>query len=52
MLSDLLNHLASSNAIMCSKAYKADTRGNLIFRGTSQNANPDAAVAGKVVLVR
>mmetsp|Transcript_19140 Transcript_19140/g.41448 ORF Transcript_19140/g.41448 Transcript_19140/m.41448 type:complete len:345 (-) Transcript_19140:222-1256(-) len=23
------------------KAYKADTRGNLIFRGTSQNANPD-----------
>ena len=33
------------------KAYKADTRGNLIFRGTSQNANPDAAVAGQVVLV-
>lgn len=24
------------------KAYKADTRGNLIFRGTSQNANPGA----------
>ena len=33
------------------KAFKADTRGNLIFRGTSQNANPDCAVAGKVVLV-
>ena len=33
------------------KAYKADTRGNLVFRGTSQNANPDCAVAGKVVLV-
>eukprot|EP00804_Cyclotella_cryptica_P002470 CCRYP_018100-RB/>CCRYP_018100-RB protein AED:0.05 eAED:0.05 QI:725/1/1/1/0.75/0.4/5/442/409 len=32
------------------KAYKADTRGNLIFRGTSQNSNPDCAVAGKVVL--
>ncbi|KAL7543461.1 hypothetical protein ACHAXR_012749 [Thalassiosira sp. AJA248-18] len=32
------------------KAYKADTRGNLIFRGTSQNANPDCAVAGNVVL--
>ena len=32
------------------KAYKADTRGNLIFRGTSQNANPDAAVAAKVTL--
>jgi len=33
------------------KAFKADTRGNLIFRGTSQNANPDCAVAGKIVLV-
>jgi acyl CoA:acetate/3-ketoacid CoA transferase alpha subunit len=33
------------------KAWKADTRGNLIFRGTSQNANPDCAVAGKMVLV-
>ena len=32
------------------KAYIADTRGNLVFRGTSQNANPDCAVAGKVVL--
>lgn len=32
------------------KAFKADTRGNLVFRGTSQNANPDCAVAGKVVL--
>ncbi len=33
------------------KAHKADTRGNLVFRGTSANANPDCAVAGKVVLV-
>ena len=32
------------------KAYKADTRGNLCFRGTSSNANPDCAVAGKVVI--
>ena len=32
------------------KAFKADTRGNLVFRGTSQNANPDCAVAGKVVV--
>lgn len=32
------------------KAYKADTRGNLVFRGTSSNANPDCAVAGKVVI--
>jgi 3-oxoacid CoA-transferase len=32
------------------KAWKADTRGNLVFRGTAQNANPDAAMAGKVCL--
>jgi 3-oxoacid CoA-transferase len=33
------------------KAWKADTRGNLVFRGTAQNANPDVAVAGKITLV-
>ena len=33
------------------KAWKADTRGNLVFRGTAQNANPDAAVAGKMTIV-
>lgn len=33
------------------KAWKADTRGNLVFRGTAQNANPDAAMAGKVTIV-
>lgn len=32
------------------KAYKADTRGNLVFRGTAQNANPDAGMAGKVTI--
>eukprot|EP00978_Attheya_sp_CCMP212_P006528 scaffold15068_cov41-Attheya_sp.AAC.1 len=32
------------------KAYKADTRGNLVFRGTSRNANPDVAMAGKVCI--
>lgn len=32
------------------KAYKADTRGNLVFRGTARNANPDAAMAGKVCI--
>jgi 3-oxoacid CoA-transferase len=32
------------------KAYKADTRGNLIFKGTSANANPDCAMAGKICL--
>lgn len=32
------------------KCWKADTRGNLIFRGTAQNANPDCAVAGKMTI--
>jgi 3-oxoacid CoA-transferase len=32
------------------KAYKADTRGNLVFRGTSRNSNPDAAMAGQICL--
>lgn len=32
------------------KAYKADTRGNLVFRGTAQNANPDAAMSAKVTI--
>ena len=33
------------------KAAIADTRGNLIFKGTARNANPDCAMAGKMVLV-
>jgi 3-oxoacid CoA-transferase len=32
------------------KAHKADTKGNLIFRGTARNSNPDCAVAAKVTL--
>jgi 3-oxoacid CoA-transferase len=32
------------------KAYKADTRGNLIFRGTSRNSNPDVAMSGRVCI--
>ena len=32
------------------KAYKADTRGNLVFRGTARNANPDAGMSGKVCI--
>lgn len=32
------------------KAHKADTRGNLIFRGTARNANPDAAMAAKITI--
>jgi len=33
------------------KAAVADTKGNLIFKGTAQNANPDCAMAGKVCIV-
>jgi len=32
------------------KAWKADTRGNLVFRGTARNANPDAAMSGKICI--
>lgn len=33
------------------KAYKADKNGNLIFRKTARNFNPDCATAGKVTIV-
>lgn len=32
------------------KAYKGDTKGNLVFRGTARNANPDCAMSGKVCI--
>ena len=32
------------------KAWKADTRGNLIFRGTARNFNPECARAGKITI--
>jgi len=32
------------------KAWKADERGNLVFRGTARNFNPDAARAGKICI--
>jgi 3-oxoacid CoA-transferase len=32
------------------KCWRADTRGNLIFRGTAQNSNPDCAMAGKITI--
>jgi len=32
------------------KAWKADTRGNLVFRGTARNFNVDAATAGKICI--
>lgn len=33
------------------KAYKADRSGNLLFRKTARNFNPDVAMAGKVTIV-
>eukprot|EP01027_Heterolobosea_sp_BB2_P003917 GEZU01005893.1.p1 GENE.GEZU01005893.1~~GEZU01005893.1.p1 ORF type:complete len:503 (-),score=165.46 GEZU01005893.1:35-1543(-) len=33
------------------KAWKADTRGNLVFRNTARNFNPPAAKAGKISIV-
>ena len=33
------------------KAWKGDTAGNLIFRGTSRNFNPVMAMAGKITIV-
>ena len=32
------------------KAWKGDTAGNLVFRGTAQNFNPDAAKAGRLTV--
>ena len=32
------------------KAWKGDTRGNLVFRGTARNMNPECAKAGKVCI--
>lgn len=33
------------------KAYKADKAGNLIFRKTARNFNPECAMAGKLTIV-
>lgn len=32
------------------KAWKGDTKGNLVFRGTAQNFNPDVAAASKITI--
>ena len=32
------------------KAWKGDTAGNLIFKGTAQNFNPMMATAGKITI--
>jgi 3-oxoacid CoA-transferase subunit A len=33
------------------KAYKADRSGNLLFRKTARNFNPNVAMAGKITIV-
>lgn len=33
------------------KAHKADTDGNLVFRGTSRNSNPESAMSAKMCIV-
>ena len=33
------------------KAYSADTKGNLVFKRTARNSNPDCAVAAKLTIV-
>ena len=33
------------------KAYKADRSGNLVFRKTARNFNPNVAMAGKITIV-
>lgn len=32
------------------KCWKADKDGNLVFKGTARNFNPEVATAGKVVI--
>ena len=32
------------------KAWKADTSGNLVFKKSARNFNPDVAVAGKICI--
>ena len=45
----LENSLTADVALV--KAYKADKAGNLVFRKTARNFNPDCAVAGKFTIV-
>ena len=32
------------------KGWKADTRGNVVFRGTARNFNPDMAKAARITI--
>ena len=45
----VMEHALKANVSIV-KAAVADTRGNLVFAGTAQNANPDCAMAGRVCI--
>jgi len=47
---DYLLEMALHADIALVKAYKADKAGNLVFRKTARNINPDCAVAGKITI--
>ena len=46
----ILEHSLTADVALV-KAYKADKMGNLIFRKTARNFNPDVATAGKITVV-
>ena len=46
----ILEHSLTADVALV-KAYKADKAGNLVFRKTARNFNPDCAVAGKFTVV-
>ncbi|MHA3098729.1 CoA transferase subunit A [Acinetobacter brisouii] len=50
LLEMALHEMALHADIALVKAYKADKAGNLVFRKTARNINPDCAVAGKITI--
>ena len=46
----ILEHSLNADIALV-KAYKADKAGNLVFRKTARNFNPDCAMAGKFTIV-
>ena len=46
----ILEHSLTADVALV-KAYKADRAGNLVFRKTARNFNPDCAIAGKFTIV-
>ena len=46
----ILEHALTADIALV-KAYKADKAGNLVFRKTARNFNPDCAMAGKFTIV-